>query len=551
MSQALVVKKIRNTLADSKLKTGSFLDLTVEEDSILTPISTNTVRYYGRDGLSDVFDILADNQETEQRYNLALVGPPGVGKSNLVWAVADHLAGKKGKSALWVSHRVFGEKWTVRRFIPDKGVFGITGCPLLLSDILELDVANVDVLILDAPTNADDNTSIDGIAAFEWATKDSTRIEYRRVIHVSSLGAFTNKSTIADNFHVREIRMRTWTRQDFVEAVADKVLGDRVRSTLEVKDASKETAERLVDAKFYFSGINARWFFNLPIRCIKKECRTIIERLDPDTIHRGNTHKLAVNSALSTFWEDDRQVMLFTSSYLARLMGQGQKQQDEFLKLYPLMKNRLGNGAPGEIFELDFALSLQHCHDLATAQRAVMGEKAQSVSMRLGVNILDKQEVLWPTGRLLALPPAPTDPTTLQPMPTNACSTDKVPQWFVPVSKSQPFLDFFVLIPEKNGKWQFRAIQITVSKTHSTDLSQLKRVVGGVLQAGFSLDCTLVVAYVIEKPDRQNKIAKGMHGTNIDISMSTEKTRSTGSQSHIFTIKTLLLAFTRTGSTPN
>jgi hypothetical protein len=89
-----------------------------------------------------------------------------------------------------------------------------------------------------------------------------------------------------------------------------------------------------------------------------------------------------------------------------------------------------------------------------------MGEKAQSVSMRLGVNILDKQEMLWPTGRLHALPPAPTDPTTLQPMPTNACSTDKFPRWFVPVSKSQPFLDFFVLIPEKNGKWQFRAIDV-------------------------------------------------------------------------------------------
>jgi hypothetical protein len=57
-------------------------------------------------------------------------------------------------------------------------------------------------------------------------------------------------------------------------------------------------------------------------------------------------------------------------------MGQAQKQQDVFLKLFPLMKNRLGNDAPGEIFELDFALSLQHCHDLATAQRAVMGEKA-------------------------------------------------------------------------------------------------------------------------------------------------------------------------------
>jgi hypothetical protein len=172
--------------------------------------------------------------------------------------VADHLAGKKGESAFWLSHRVFGKKWTMRRFIPDKGVFGITCCPLLLSNILELDMANVDVLILDAPTSSTDETRIDCIAAFEWATKDSMRSGHRRVIHVSSLGAFAHKSTIADNFHVREIRKQTWTRQDIVEAVADKALGDRLRSTLEVKDASKETAERLVDVKFYFSGINAR-----------------------------------------------------------------------------------------------------------------------------------------------------------------------------------------------------------------------------------------------------------------------------------------------------
>ena len=114
-------------------------------------------------------------------------------------------------------------------------------------------------------------------------------------------------------------------------------------------------------------------------------------------------------------------------------MGQCQKQQDKFLKLYPLMKNCLGNGA-GEIFELAFALSLQHCHDLATAQRADMSEKAQSVSMAWRQHFRQTRGAVADR-KTPRFAPAPTDPTTLQPMPTNACLTDKVPQLSVPVRR--------------------------------------------------------------------------------------------------------------------
>jgi hypothetical protein len=31
------------------------------------------------------------------------------------------------------------------------------------------------------------------------------------------------------------------------------------------------------------------------------------------------------------------------------------------------MKNHLGNGSPGEIFESDFLVNLEHCHGIALA----------------------------------------------------------------------------------------------------------------------------------------------------------------------------------------
>ena len=508
------------------------VDLVVEKLPVLTPANVDTVRYYGRDGSSEIFKQLVSDQEDERYYNLALLGPPGTGKSKLVWAVAEHIASKKRQTVLWVSRRISSQEWTVRLFKPkkegvDKGeVFEVKNCPKDLTEILKHEVAGeVDVVILDALSKANDSeTGPDGMAAFNWTGASvNRRILKRRVIHVSSLGSFASKQTQRDSICLREIRMRTWTRQDFVEAVSDDKLKLQVCKTLGIDEPSTEqTPDRLVDAKFFYSGVNARWFFNLNITKIKSECEDIIERSSFETSNLGERHAFAVNSAVQSHWDDNRRVRLFTSPYVAYLMGQDKSRQTQFFELFPLMKKRLGNGSPGEIFESDFAMHLQHSHDLAAAQRAVMGNKAQKVDVRLGIDISTQKMVLWPTGRLHSLPKAPRGGLAL-PMPlTSTQVTDRVAQWFIPEDPSQPFLDFFVLIPEEGDKWQFRAIQNTVSKTHSTDTKQLQRVVGGVLKAGFDLADALVVAYVIEDREKQKTVAEDIKGTKIKVSNPAE-----------------------------
>eukprot|EP00978_Attheya_sp_CCMP212_P045166 scaffold335652_cov64-Attheya_sp.AAC.1 len=75
------------------------------------------------------------------------------------------------------------------------------------------------------------------------------------------------------------------------------------------------------------------------------------------------------------------------------------------------MRERLGNGSPGEIFECDFALHLQHSHDLANAQCSIMGTEAPRSDVVIGT--IDGETLCWPTGTLKELPKAPADELTL------------------------------------------------------------------------------------------------------------------------------------------
>jgi hypothetical protein len=127
---------------------------------------------------------------------------------------------------------------------------------------------------------------------------------------------------------------------------------------------------------------------------------------------------------------------------------------------------------------------------------------------------------------------------------------EKVAQWFIPENKSQPFLDFFVLVPDEE-EWQLRAIQNTVVKKHSADLEQLKRIVGGILDSGYILCDKVVVAYVIEDDDRQQNVGK-MSSSNLTVSRTTgTRSSSTGNEPQIFTVKALRVKFTRAGATPD
>jgi hypothetical protein len=155
-----------------------------------------------------------------------------------------------------------------------------------------------------------------------------------------------------------------------------------------------------------------------------------------------------------------------------------------------------------------------------------MGMETPSVDVVIGT--IDGKTLCWPTGTLKQLPKAPADKLSLQSMPP--CDNElkaRVPVWFIPVDPSQPLLDFFVLFPSDESRWTFKAIQNTVSPKHSTDTKQLKRLLGGILKAGFILEDDIEVAFVIENGLAQSKVAKSFEEATVKV-ITTTGTRRKG-----------------------
>ncbi|KAG7340286.1 hypothetical protein IV203_023829 [Nitzschia inconspicua] len=520
-------KKIR-TLHDSEITADMAVTLSIDSEKILNPRQVKSIKYFGRPGLQELFKELVDDQTGKQFFNISLVGPPGIGKSNLVYAAAEYIAFKKKKNVLWVGHRIAQEKLVVRLFSADiqaaGNLFEYKTNELSVRKIMQLPTfEDVEVLILDAPTQANNETGRAGTEAFEWAGKRE-RESGRRVIHVSSLGKFADKQTIRDQFNLREVKMRLFTRDDYVKSLSDPDLKKQVCDTLGINDPESVTNQDVVDQKFFYSGINARWFYNKSIAQIIDECSEIVQRLDNNVTSTGPKDPRAVNSVLATFARDGRIIHVYTSCHLAQYIGSSKGScHIEFLRLFPFVEHTLGTGTPGDIFESDFRLHLEQCHNLRDAQVAIMGpDKAEDVMVVLGkLCDGDKSKLLCPAGMINILPDPPEDPVALQRTTLRAANVMKVAQWFIPESKTQPFLDFMVLIPQSTGKWLLMAIQNSVGKTHSADTNQLKRIVGGLLMDGFVLGETITIVYIIEDCDKSGNIAAHLQGSKLDIDKET------------------------------
>lgn len=132
--------------------------------------------------MSDLFDELIDDQKKKEGYyNIALIGNNGnrdSGKITLALAYAaalEFLASHKKTPVLWVGRRYRTEEWVVQSFLPSQGetkgrVEILSHTFTNLRDILRLDRAQqAEVLVLDALTRSDDESSGDGAAAFAWA----------------------------------------------------------------------------------------------------------------------------------------------------------------------------------------------------------------------------------------------------------------------------------------------------------------------------------------------------------------------------------------------
>ena len=197
----------------------------------------------------------------------------------------------------------------------------------------------------------------------------------------------------------------------------------------------------------------------------KKECTEILQRLDKNVATTGEKDPGAVNSAVATILANDRIINVYTSCYLAQFIGSSEEgYHDEFLKLFPFARHTLGTGTPGDIFESDFRLHLEHSHKIRDAQVAVMGDQAEEVMVCLGTSATDgSSKVQWPAGEIKELPDPPADKGACQRTKLNPPTDERTPLWFIPASKTQPFFDFMALFPVADGKWQLKVMQNTIS----------------------------------------------------------------------------------------
>jgi len=521
--EATLAKRIRLLPPD---ETNDFLKLQVQKIPLLSPTEQETVLYFKRSGLGDLFQRLVNPVDENGDYeNIFLIGNPGSGKSNLLWWVAHHLANTKKQTVLWLGRRLTSGNFTVRLFEVDEtsgqsSIVEIHNAPSTVKDIMSLQImSKVNVVILDALTTVKSHTEAVGEQALAWALEDRKN---RRVIHSSSLRAFSLDDRILEEKHLVNLRMRPWTRPDYVESMADPDLKAQVCRTVNLAP-NEVSNEEVVDSKLFYCGINARWFFNYSVDKIKSFSQNVVDKLTPDSTDGGVASATAVNSAFTTMWVNERRIKIITSEYLAFLMGGDASYAKKFFEAFPIMKDRLGNGAPGEVFEADFLVNLEHCHKLAEAEYFFLRESARQLNVLLGTSMGGQGKVYWPVGKLLDLPKNPTnDVTASQPIGIDGSNVSGLGGvlWFIPLDNSQPFLDFFVLIYD-GSKWELRIVQNTVSKRHTkaTDEDQLKRVLRGLEEANFERNPKVLVAYIVETSEQWN-VGSSFDGKTIKVPVS-------------------------------
>ena len=526
-SRPLKKAKTEGTANTVDIKTGMSVEICTRSIVALNDKRLEKSEYFGREGTEQLFkEMVMSRQELEKKYdgkyNISLIGNPGAGKSNLAWAVAHHVVNHSKDCVLWMSRREAEQTWTVYLFEWDEKenaayLYNVENAPtdvdLILADEL---TKKAGLLILDSPTKSKTGSSRAGIAAFEWASTN----ENRRVIHVSSLGAFSVDGRILNEHFLVNKRLNPWHRRAYIESLrTSAVLKQQVIDSLVRGDDKKEewaaalnelSPEGLVDMKFFFCGINARWFYNYSIKEIKDECRRCVSRMPDPSNRPGEASDSAVNSvSVNLLTDDNRTIEIFTSAFMVSALSDTSV-SNKFLHMFPLVADRLGNGSPGEAFEFDFCAHVEHTHNMVKAQRYLVGDTQEKIDVEIGTDVETELVVRWQAGELLHLPKGKNHDIAAQPMPEGLQAEQKKHYWFIPEDKSQPFLDFFLLQPENDDKWTLRVIQNTISKKHGTDLKGFKSVICGIEGKGFDLQEQIDVVFVISDAEKQARVGAGL-----------------------------------------
>jgi GTPase SAR1 family protein len=276
-------------------------------------------------------------------------GPPGIGKSCIVWALVCDEFLRNQKKVLWV--HVEKDAKPIHILMVKGQVYEIVG-----ADHECVSESDADIVVIDGVVGNDEDHKRYMKSLWEWRFNPN-----RKAIQVASMQVKIN-TTSDDIKGIIKFTLAPWSLEDYVCACRNDLFFDSVFWAFE--GTHEEDIEDRIGEKFYFAGSSARWMFNYTIDEVKEK---IIDHLEacPNSIDLlkgviGQNSPVSVNH----LWVGYRSELggfrkFFVSQYVARevLRSGG----SEAVKLaYEIARGLNNPSFTGWVVEMDFVQRLSN-----------------------------------------------------------------------------------------------------------------------------------------------------------------------------------------------
>ncbi len=434
----------------------------------------NTQRMFVRKDWAEYWTTLMSNK------SVFLTGPPGTGKSSLVWAWS-----------LYQAHNKVALRWIhLTPFTFYAVDFSNGSYYSWNSDIADLSTAlsncDASVLVVDGITH--DRTLPIGKAESWWLDSKQNR----KLIYVSSL-QFVWGQEHYDRLKMEKLVLPGWEEEDYLTACQqDAEFLKAVTPMLDTRISND--VKVLISAKVTIAGACARWMFGMNTDKARQDILRFIRKAgNAEQLIAGlcgTSSEQAVNHLITTTRDEHPS---FVSLFVAREIGK--KCDSKFVLYATQMSPRIRNGSmDGWIFQMDFlnrvtmyAANKEKLRLFSSLPDGTMAAEEWPVAPHVFEfyhedEIAEQIHVLWKYQQQSGQQKV---------IPSNT--------WLIPTKVNQGCYDMLCLVFSAPAKgFILRVVQLTVAPTHDLKLSY----VGDVLDVLKKLLIPLVgldVAFVVPK----------------------------------------------------
>jgi hypothetical protein len=280
----------------------------------------------------EVFRLFSSLREvaSDDSVGCTISGPPGIGKSLSTYVFMCTLLDTH--VITWVNDNTL--RWpTYVQFDKGSKISGtLEGHTSLLALLRKPELgARRHVVILDGYR---DSSLELGKTCGTWVYEN---LQLHRYVVVTSMGGFKVDVRLGDSLHWIKFSLRSWTKQDHLEAVKCDSFFEYVKDKLDanivpnskIQDFTPTPAE-LVKSKFYFAGGSSRYMFDLSTEKVIADIHENVERCENLSKHVsgtiGGSSSQAVNSLLASYGRGSSHVSSvpvseYAASVLAERLG--------------------------------------------------------------------------------------------------------------------------------------------------------------------------------------------------------------------------------------